>query len=118
MFVDAIYSLDVYYTGPSKKCSALRKALLEGIGDVVKKFQYKPILSLPQERFYCSVCATSTKHFCRPDVEQKILTCCRDPRLTTNIDRLRQLPWIVKDPTIGEVKQLGKNMYLICLKFV
>ena len=110
LLIDAIYSVDVYYSGPSEKCSAIRNALLEGIGDVVKKFQYKPILSLPQERFYCSMCTSSTKHLCRPDVEQKILTCCKDPRLTTNIDRLRQLPWIVKDPTIGEVKQLGKNM--------
>ena len=110
LLIDAIYSVDVYYSGPSEKCSAIRNALLEGIGDVVNKFQYKPILSLPQERFYCSMCTSSTKHLCRPDVEQKILTCCKDPRLTTNIDRLRQLPWIVKDPTIGEVKQLGKNM--------
>ena len=118
LLIDAICSVDVYYSGPSKKCSVIRTALLEGIGDVVKKFQYKPILSLPQERFYCSTCASSTKHLCRPDVEQNILTCCRNPRLTANIDHLRQLPWIIKDPTIGEVKQLGKNMYLICLKFV
>ena len=118
LLIDAIYSVDVYYSGPSEKCSAIRNAILEGFGDVVKKFQYKPILSLPQECFYCSICTSSTKHLCRPDVEQKILTCCKDPRLTTNIHRLRQLPWIVKDPTIGEVKQLGKNMYLICLNFV
>ena len=101
LLVDAIYSVDVYYSGPSEKCSVIRNAILEGFGDVVNKFQYKPILSLPQERFYCSMCTSSTKHLCRPDVEQKILTCCKDPRLTTNIDRLRQLPWIVKDPTMS-----------------
>ena len=41
LLVDAIYSLDVYYSRPSENCSGIRKALLEGIGDVVKKFQYK-----------------------------------------------------------------------------
>ena len=110
LLIDAIYSVDVYYSGPSEKCSLIRNAVLEGIVDVVNKFQYKPILSLPQERFYCSICASFTKHLCRPDVNQKILTCCRDPRLTTNIDYLRQFPWIAKGSSIGEVEQLGNYM--------
>ena len=76
LLVDAIYSLDVYYSGPSENYSLIRNAILEGIGDVVKKFQYKPILSLPQERFYCSMCASSAKHLCHPDEGKKILTCC------------------------------------------
>ena len=97
LLVDAIYSLDVYYSGPSENCSVIRNAILEGIEDVVKKFQYKPILSLPQERFYCSMCASSAKHLCRPDAGKKILTCCRDPRKTACIDRSRQLPWIAVD---------------------
>ena len=107
LLVDAIYSLDVYYSGPSENCSLIRNALLEGIGDVVKKFQYKPILSLPQERFYCSMCASTVKHLCRPDEGKKILTCCRDPRKTARIDRSRQLPWIAVDLSVDEVKVQG-----------
>ena len=38
LLVDTIYSLDVYYSGPSEKCSVIRSTLLEGIGDVVKNF--------------------------------------------------------------------------------
>ena len=106
LLVDAIYSLDVYYSGSSENCSSIRKALLEGIGDVVKKFQYKPILSLPQERFYCSMCVPA-KHLCCPDKGKKILTCCRDPRITACIDRSRQLPWITVDTSVEEVKLQG-----------
>ena len=106
LLVDAIYSLDVYYSGPSEYCSIIRNAILEGIGNVVKKFQYKAILSLPQERFYCSMCA-SAKHLCRPDEGKKILTCCRDPRITACIDRSRQLPWIAVDLSVDEVKVQG-----------
>ena len=106
LLVDAIYSLDVYYSGPSENCSVIRNAILEGIGDVVKKFQYKPFLSLPQERFYCSICA-SAEHLCRPDEGKKILTCCRDPRITACIDRSRQLPWIAVDLSVEEVELQG-----------
>ena len=104
LLVDAIYSLDVYYSGPSENCSLIRNAILEGIADVVKKFQYKPILSLPQERFYCSMCASSAKHLCRPDEGKKILTCCRDPRITDRIDQSRQLPWIAVDTSVEKLK--------------
>ena len=107
LLVDAIYSLDIYYSGPSDNCSAIRNALLEGIGDVVKKFQYEPILSLPQVRFYCSMCASSAKHLCRPDEGKNILTCCRDPRETAPIDRSRQLPWIAVDLSVEEVEIQG-----------
>ena len=106
LLVDAIYSLDVYYSGPSENCSVIRNAILEGIGDVVKKFQYKPFLSLPQERFYCSICA-SAEHLCRPDEGKKILTCCRDPRITAYIDQSRQLPWIAVDLSVVEVELQG-----------
>ena len=107
LLVDAIYSLDVYYSGPSKNCALIQNAILEGIGDVVKKFQYKPILSLPQERFYCSMCTSSAKHLCRPDEDKKILTCCRDPRKTACIDQSRQLPWIAVDLLVEDVKVQG-----------
>ena len=87
LLVGAIYSVDVYYSGPFENCSAIRNALLGGIGDVVKKFQYKPILSSPQEYFYCQICSSSN-HLCRPEDNKKILTCCRNPRLTAGIDHL------------------------------
>ena len=109
LLVDGIYSIDVYYSGPSENCSAIRNALLGGIGDIVKKFQYKPILSLPQQRFYCSMCAPA-KHLCRPDEGKKILTCCRDPRITACIDRSRQLPWIAVDLSVEEVKLQGQSL--------
>ena len=108
LLVDAIYSLDIYYSGPSENCSAIRNAILKGIGDVVKKFQYKPILSLPQERFYCSMCDYFPRHLCRPDEDKKNLTCCRDHRIIQCIDPSRQLPWIA----VEEVKIQGKFMYL------
>ena len=106
LLVDAIYSLDVYYSGPSANCSAVRNAVVEGIGDIVKKFQYKPILSLPQEHFYCSICSSSN-HLCRPDDTKKILTCCRNPRLIENIDSLRQLPWITQSVAVGKLQLQG-----------
>ena len=107
LLVDAIYSLDVYYSGPSENCTAIRNALIEGIGHVVNKFQYKPILSLPQERFYCSMCASLPRHFCRPDESKKNLTCCKDLRITACIDQTRQLPWIAVDRSVEEAKLQG-----------
>ena len=106
LLVDAIYSLDVYYSGPSKNCSAIRNALLGGIGDIVKKFQYKPILSSPQDYFYCSICSSSD-HLCLPDDKKEILTCCRNPRLTASIDHLRQLPWIAQCVAVGKLQLQG-----------
>ena len=75
LLVDAIYSLDIYYSGPSENCPAIRNSILKGIGDVVKKFQYEPILSLPQERFYCNCpkCASFPRHLCRLDEDKKDL---------------------------------------------
>ena len=97
LLVDAIYWMEVYYSGPSVKCSIVKDVIFEAIGDVVKKFQYKPILSTPQERFLCSICPPPTDHLCRPDEDKEILTCCKDGMSTKSIDRSRQLPWISKD---------------------
>ena len=107
LLVDSIYWLEIYYTGRSTKCSALRKAVLECIGDVVTKFQYKPILSLPQERFLCSMCPLGPNHLCRPDEDKEIVTCCRDARLTAEIDLLRQLPWIQDGSSVSSATPLG-----------
>ena len=107
LLVDSIYWLEIYYTGHSKKCSALRKAVLECIGYVVTKFQYKPILSLPQERFLCSICPLVPNHLCRPNEDKEIVTCCRDARLTADIDSLRQLPWIQDGSSVSSATPLG-----------
>ena len=107
LLVDSIYWLEIYYTGRSAKCSALRKALLKCIGDVVMKFQYKPILSIPQERFLCSVCQPPPNHICRPDEDKEIVTCCRDARLTADIDPSRQLPWIQDGSSVSSATPLG-----------
>ena len=107
LLVDSIYWLEIYYTGRSTKCSVLRKAFLECIGDVVTKFQYKPILSLPQESFLCSICQLVPNHLCRPDEDKEIVTCCRDARLTTDIDSLRQLPWIQDGSSVSSATPLG-----------
>ena len=106
LLVDAIYSLDVYYTGLSENCSAIRNSLFEAIGVIVKKFKYKPILSSPQEYFYCSICSSSN-HLCRPDDKKKTLTCCRNPRLTASIDNIRQLPWIAQGVAVGKLQSQG-----------
>ena len=57
LLVDGIYSIDVYYSGPSENCSAIGNALLRAIGDMVKKFQYKPILSLPRAFLLLNMCS-------------------------------------------------------------
>ena len=97
LLVDAIYWMEVYYSGPLAKCSIIKDVIFEAIADVVKKFQYKPILSTPQERFLCSICPPPIDHLCRPDEDKEILTCCKDGMSTKSIDRSRQLPWISKD---------------------
>ena len=107
LIVDSIYWLEIYYTGRSVKCSALRQAVLECIGDVVTKFQYKPVLSIPQERFLCSICPLVPNHLCRPDEDKEIITCCRDARLTADIDPLRQLPWIQDGYSVSSATPLG-----------
>ena len=85
LLINAIYSLDIYYSVLSDNCSAVRNAVVKGIGDIVKTFQYMPFLSSPQEHFYCSMCSSSN-HFFRADDNKKILTCCKNPRLIADID--------------------------------
>ena len=107
LLVVSIYWLEIYYTERSVKCSALRQAVLECIGDVVTKFQYKPVLSIPQERFLCSICPLIPNHLCRPDEDKEIITCCRDARLTAAIDPSRQLPWIQDGSSVSSATPLG-----------
>ena len=91
--------MEVYYSGPSVKCLDIKDAIFEAIEDVVKKFQYKWIISRPQECFLCSICPPPTDHLCHLDDNKDILTCCKDGMTTKCIDRARQLPWIQKDTT-------------------
>ena len=114
LLVDAIYWMEVYYSGPPTKCSTIKNAIFEAIEDVVKKFHYKPILSMPQERFLCSICSPPADHLCRPDEDMEIITCCKDGMSTKYIDRMRQLPWISGGADTVK-KKIGKHR---CLTYV
>ena len=120
LLVDAIYWMEVYYSGPTTKCSTIKDAIFEAIKDVVIKFQYKPILSMPQERFLCSICSPLADHLCRPDEDKKILTCCKDGMSTKDINQARQLPWIDKNAATAAARvksELGKSIYLrVCTR--
>ena len=110
LLVDAICWMEVYYSGPSTKCSTIKAVIFEAIEDVVKKFQYKPFLSMPQERFLCSVCPLSTDHLCRPNEDKMVLTCCKDNMSTKDINEIRQLPWIDKNAATVVTSKLGKSI--------
>ena len=114
LLIDAIYWMEVYYSGPLVKCSTIKDVIFEAIKDVVKKFQYKPILSLPQECFLCSICSPPADHLCHPDEDKKILTCCKDGMSTKDINRARQLPWIDENAAAvaADKSELGKSIYL------
>ena len=107
LLVDSIYWLEIYYTALIIKCSSLKQAVLECIGNVIMKFQYKPILSIPQEHFLCSICPHPPNHLCRPNEDKVIVTCCRDSRLTAYIHPSRQLPWILDGSSVSSAKPLG-----------
>ena len=94
LLVDAIYWLEIYYSGPSNKCCVIRHSIKEGVKGVVKKFQYKLTLSIPQECFHCMIHKTSD-HLCCPNEDQKKLTCCEKGALITDINQSRQVPWLV-----------------------
>ena len=93
LLVDAIYWLEIYYSGPAEKCCIIRKSIKEGIDAVVKKFRYKPILSIPQENFHCTIHKTSD-HLCCPNDTKKKVTCCDDGTSVDDINPLRQGIWL------------------------
>ena len=95
LLVDAIYWLEIYYTGPSNKCCVIRHSVKEGVKAVVEKFRYKLTLSIPQECFHCTVHKTSD-HLCRPNEDQKRVTCCNNIVLLADINQSRQAPWLVE----------------------
>ena len=94
LLVDAVYWLEVHYSGRSDRCLLIRQAVYDGIDVVVKKFQYKPILTMPQQRFRCSFCTYKEEHLCRPDDAKTILTCCWDGITIADINHERQTPWL------------------------
>ena len=94
LLVDAIYWLEVHYSDRSDRCMLIRQAVYDGIETVVKKFQYKPILTMPQQRFRCSLCRYEGEHLCRPDDAKKLLTCCWDGITVVDINHDRQTPWL------------------------
>ena len=106
LLIDAIYWMEIYYSGPPVKSSTIKDVIFEAIKDVVEKFQYKKILSRPQECFLCSICPPPIDHLCHLDDNKEILTCCKDGMTTKSIDQLRQLPWIIKYSATF-VKEIG-----------
>ena len=113
LLIDAIYWMEVYYSGPPVKCSTIKDVIFEAIKDVVEKFQYKKILSRPQECFLCSICPPPIDHLCHLDDNKEILTCCKDGMTTKSIDQSRQLPWISKDAATVVNKNGNKFMFHI-----
>ena len=94
LLIDATYWLEIYYSDKPKKCLVIRTAIEEGIKLVTKKFHYKPIDSLPQERFHCTIHdKTYPIHLCRPDEDHTTVTCSTS---SANIDQARQLPWLIE----------------------
>ena len=95
LLVDAIYWLEIYYSGPSSKCCVIRHSVKEGIKAVVKKFQYKVTLSIPLECFHCTIHKIND-HLCHLNEDQESMTCCNNRALMTDIDQLRQTPWLIE----------------------
>ena len=95
LLVDAIYWLEIYYSGLSSECCVIRHSVKEGVKAVVKKFRYKLALSIPQECFHCTIHKTND-HLCRPNEAQKRLTCCNKSALMADINQSRQAPWLVE----------------------
>ena len=106
LLVDAIYWLEVYYSGSGEKCCIIRKSIKEGIDAVVKKFQYKPILSIPQENFHCIIHKTSD-HLCCPNDTKKKVTCCDDGASVDDINPLRQGVWLKEMVTDNPTSDQG-----------
>ena len=94
LLIDAIYWLEIYYSGRPSWCPVIRSAIYEAINLVVKKFHYKPILLVPQERFHCTIHAT-TDHLCCPDDEKETLRCCNDRVSTAQLES-RQESWFLE----------------------
>ena len=101
LLVDAIYWLEIYYSGPSSKCCIIRHLIKEGIKAVVKKFQYKVTLSIPQEHFHCTIHKTSD-HLCHLNEDQKMVTCCNNSALMTDIKQSRQAPWLIEMASLNK----------------
>ena len=95
LLVDAIYWLEIYYSGPSSKYCVIQHSIKEGIKAVMKKFQYRVTLSIPQEHFHCSIHKTNN-HLCRLNEDQKMVTCCNNSMFMTDIDQLRLTPWLIE----------------------
>ena len=92
LLVDAIFCMEIYYSGPPNRCSAIRTAILNGICSIISSFHYISNIRSPDEYFYCKTC--SNKHFCRINDTKKILTC-NVTGYSSKIDEFRQLPWFL-----------------------
>ena len=89
LLVDAIYWLEIFFTGPPNECCHIYQVIKDGIDAVVDKFHYMQSLKDPEERFYCPFCK-KTDHFCHLSDDKTKLTCFEK---YCYINETRQLPW-------------------------
>ena len=66
LLVDSIYWMEIYYSGPSNRCFAVRTAIHVGINTIIGSFHYMSGVQSPDENFYCKICSDKC-HFCRID---------------------------------------------------
>ena len=99
LFVDAIFWLEIYYSGHRSNACCLHETILTRIGCVVRHFNYKPVLCLPQVGFVCSVCDHNRQkpHPCLAFNSNKTIDvrCSENEVLTSRILSERQTPWLL-----------------------
>ena len=89
LLVDAIYWLEIFFTGPPHECYRIYKVIKDCVDAVVDKFHYMQSLKDPEERFRCPFCE-KTDHFCHLSDDKTKLTCFEKYSF---INEARQLPW-------------------------
>ena len=81
VLVDRVDWLAIFYFSPFKYmyCSTIRCIILQGLGEVVTRFEWKSALAYPQEMFQCkcTVVLPSVFHLCEYNKGSATLTCCK-----------------------------------------
>jgi hypothetical protein len=99
MLIDAIYWLEVYYTGDENSCQPLLNVVEDGIKKVIAQFKFT--LEAFQENlnkcFLCKIKHDNYNDDLPPHLSKQVndctYACCIDDSLTIPIDVERQLPW-------------------------
>ena len=107
LLIDAIYWIELFYSGRQTTCYHIRQVVKEGIDAVVDKFHYMRSLKKPEEQFHCSNCET-TEHFCYLSEDKEMLTCCETKKICP-INEIHQKPWFI---LISEVECKFLLIYL------